>query len=323
MSLLPKPDGSGRTIPPQLHAPLRNGAMAGVLVVIISLFLQDSYRCEAQILPDHPRAGAGLGGQMAAMVAAAGIALPDQANSDLTFTDILNSRWMQKSLLLETYRFSTRAWFFGRERERRETLYAYFHARNLDQACRMVRDHLTVAHDLKSKLLTISAETPSAALSQQMVRRAVAGLEEFIEMKSRSRGGNKAAFTAERVQEASAASALAAREAEAFLRAHRNYATSNDPAVRLEGVRLEGLCRLRQQVVATLTLNYEQALLEKKNDMPVLNILDEGDLPQEKSGPFRSRLALLAFLLAGGGTWLWRYIRGPGRGLPPAPAERT
>jgi len=95
-----------------------------------------------------------------------------------------------------------------------------------------------------------------------------------------------------------------------------NTSTSNNPAVRLEGARLEAELKLRQQVLTTLTLNYEQALLEEKNDMPILNILDEGDLPQEKSGPARSRMVLEGILLVGALTllfehraWLLRRLR--------------
>jgi hypothetical protein len=136
----------------------------------------------------------------------------------------------------------------------------------------------------------------------------VTTLEYFIEAKARTRGGSKAAFTAERVREAEAARAGAERDCREFLGSHRNYATSNDPAVRLEGGRLEAALRLRQQVVATLTLNHEQALLEEKNDMPILNILDEGDLPQEKDRPARARMVLLAALAGSGGTLLWSLV---------------
>ena len=52
-------------------------------------------------------------------------------------------------------------------------------------------------------------------------------------------------------------------------------------------------------VLTTLTLNYEQALLEEKNDMPILNTLDAGDLPTEKSGPSRSLLMVSALIVAG------------------------
>lgn len=107
-------------------------------------------------------------------------------------------------------------------------------------------------------------------------------------------------FTAQRIKEAEIATSLAEKESEDFLEAHRNFATSNDPAVRIKGARLEAELKLRQQVFTTLTLNYEEALLEEKNDMPILNVLDEGDIPIDKSGPARTHFVLSwVFLVIG------------------------
>lgn len=310
-------------IPAPVRKPLRNGLLAGVAMAVITLFVPNQYRSEARILPADSRAGTGAMGQMATAAAAAamlGIVIPGQEGSDAAFVDIVNSRWMAKKLLLENYQFSLRAWCLGSPREHRESLYAYLEVRNLDRALKKMQDILHVNRDLKSKLLTISAETHSPELSQQIVRKAVDILENFIQVKARTRGGNKAAFTAERLKEAEAESAQAEQEFEAFLNAHRNYTTSYDPAVRLKGARQEATLKLRQQVFTTLTLNYEQALLEEKNDMPILNILDDGDLPLEKSSPPRTMLIVLAILLGGAGPWLWSFLRELGR-LDQAPSK--
>jgi hypothetical protein len=52
-------------------------------------------------------------------------------------------------------------------------------------------------------------------------------------------------------------------------------------------------------------MNREQALLEEKNDIPILNVLDPGNLPIEKSKPARSVVVLLTMMLVGAGGWLW------------------
>ena len=92
-----------------------------------------------------------------------------------------------------------------------------------------------------------------------------------------------------------------------FLEGNRNYLNSADPSVRLKGLRLETELRLRQQLVTTLALNREQALLEEKNDIPILNVLDPANLPIEKSKPARSVIVLLVTLLVGFGTWVWQH----------------
>lgn len=59
------------------------------------------------------------------------------------------------------------------------------------------------------------------------------------------------------------------------------------------------------RLVATLALSFEQALMEEKNDVPILNVLDGGNLPLEKSRPKRSVFVALAFLLASAGVWAY------------------
>jgi LPS O-antigen subunit length determinant protein (WzzB/FepE family) len=52
-------------------------------------------------------------------------------------------------------------------------------------------------------------------------------------------------------------------------------------------------------------MNREQALLEEKNDIPILNMLDAGNLPIDKSRPARSIIVIFSSLLVGMGSWIW------------------
>ena len=55
----------------------------------------------------------------------------------------------------------------------------------------------------------------------------------------------------------------------------------------------------------TLAVNHEHALLEEKNDIPVINVLDQGNLCIEKTRPSRSRLVMMSFLAATVALWGW------------------
>jgi hypothetical protein len=90
------------------------------------------------------------------------------------------------------------------------------------------------------------------------------------------------------------------------LESNRNFQTSSDPSVRLKGSRLETELRLRQQLVTSIAMNREQALLEEKNDIPILNVLDPANLPIDKSKPARSIIVILVTLLVSLGTWAWQ-----------------
>lgn len=287
----------------EFRTPLRNGLVAGAVVAVITLFVPNTYKSEVRILPADARSPSG--GGMAAAAAAVGVAVPGQDSSDAAYVDIVKSRWMQKKLVQASYRFRTRGFLLLPWTQREETLYQYFRARNMDKAVDKMKNMVTVIRDLKTKLITITVETPSPELSQQVAQNVSQGLEGFVKEKAQTRGGNKATFTAERLREAQVDYARSEKGFKEFLDAHRNYATSSEPGIRLTGLRLENNLKLRQQVLTTLTLNYEQALLEEKNDMPILNILDEGDLPLEKSGPARSRIVIIFAIVAMGLTLLW------------------
>jgi uncharacterized protein involved in exopolysaccharide biosynthesis len=219
--------------------------------------------------------------------------------------DVLNSRWLKEQLLQTEFQYHTQSWRFGAERIEKGTLYEYLEAKNMDRAVGEVAKVLSSSRDLKSKVISISAETRSPELSQLIVQRAGKLLEVFLQDKGRTRGGAKVTFAEARLVEARREMDEAEDILRHFLEGNRNYLTSGDPAVRLKGTRLETELRLRQQLVSAIAMNREQALLEEKNDIPILNVLDAGNLPIEKSKPTRSVMVLLAMLLLGAGGWTW------------------
>ncbi len=232
-------------------------------------------------------------GNLAAAAAAFGVSVPGGEGNDANFVDILNSRWLREQLLQTNFQYHARSWRFGAEQLHVGTLYDYLGARNMDRAVMALNEVLLTSRDLKSKVITLSAETKSPDLSQQVVQRAGKLLETFLQEKGRTRGGAKAIFAEARLADARGEMDQAEEAFRRFLESNRNYQSSGDPAVRLKGTRLENELRLRQQLVTTLAMNREQALLDEKSDIPILNVLDPGNLPIDKSRPSRSVLVLL------------------------------
>jgi len=289
-----------QTLWPQLRRPLQVGLAAGMLTALFSLSLPNQYRSEARILPADSRAG---GGMAAAAAAAVGVTIPGQDSADSAYADILNSRSLREALLNTRFSFKVRTWFFGAEQQRDQTLYQYLNKKNMDRAVLSLKERITVTRDLKTKLLTIAVETESPQLSQQVAQRLVRLLDEFVVTKSQTRGGLKASFSEKRLREAREEMAQAEEAFRFFLDGNRNFMVSPDPSVRLRGLRLENELKLRTQLVTTLAITREQALLEEKNDLPILNILDAGNLPQDKLGPKRSSWVLAAFMAFGAYVW--------------------
>lgn len=285
--------------------PLKWAIIMGALAALYSLSMPNYYRSEAHLLPVETKSiGGGLGG-LATAAAALGVNVPGGDGSDANFVDILNSRWMREQLLFTKFHFHNRTWRFGAAQEKDITLYDFLDAINIDRGIEGVAGLLSAARDPKSKVISFSAETTSPELSQQIVLRAGKLLEVFLQEKGRTRGGIKAAFARARLAESRGELAAAEEALGHFLQRNHNYQSSNDPVIRLEGIRLDAEFRLRQQLVTTIAMNLEQALLEEKNDLPILNFMDVGNLPVDKSRPSRATLVLFAMVLSGSLCWIW------------------
>ena len=273
--------------------------------LIYTLTLPNQYKSEAKVLPADIR-GSG-GGMAASAAAAAGLSLPGSEGPDAVYVDILNGRSLREALLMTEFTFKVRAWYLGAEQTKVETLYSYLHKANMDRAVTALKSRIIVTRDFKTKLLTITVETSSPGLSQQVTKRLVDLLNDFVVTKAQTRGGLKAAFSEKRLEESRREMDKSEESLRAFLEGNRNYLTSADPSVRLKGIRLENELKLRTQVLSTLAIGREQSLLEEKNDMPILNVLDSGNLPIDKSGPPRALIVLVASILSGLGSFGWQY----------------
>jgi uncharacterized protein involved in exopolysaccharide biosynthesis len=289
-----------------LKKPLQWALAAGLLTALVTLLMPNYYKSEARLLPVETKGLGGNLGGLASAAAAFGVSVPGGDSSDANFVDVLNSRWLREQLLQTQFQYHIRRWRFGAEHLQKGTLYEYVDQKNMDRALKELGTIVSASRDLKSKVISISAETKSPELSQLIVDRANKLLEVFLQDKGRTRGGAKATFAEARLADARHEMDEAEDILRRFLEGNRNFQTSGDPAVRLKGTRLETELRLRQQLVTTLALNREQALLEEKNDIPILNVLDPANLPIDKSKPARAVIVLLTTLLVGLGVWAWQ-----------------
>lgn len=299
------PDAPVLDLKASLKTALKWAFAAGLLTVLGTLFMPNYYRSEAHLLPVESKGIGGNLGGLASAAAAFGVSIPGGEGNDANFVDILNSRSLKEQLLQTEFQYPLRPWRFGTAKVVKGTLYDYVDETNRNKAIKKLDKVYSATRDFKSKIITVTAETRSPELSQLMVQRATAYLESFLKEKSRTRGGAKATYAEARLAEARREMDEAEEVSRRFLEVNRNYQSISDPAVRLKGARLETELRLRQQLVTTLAMNREQALLEEKNDIPILNVMDPADLPADKSKPPRSLIVLAVTLLAGAGACTW------------------
>lgn len=278
-----------------LWIPMRNGLVAAILMALVAVFLPNWYQSQVLILPPGGQSQNSIQG----LAATLGLGLSGLGQDPtVNYGDILKSRWVGDQLLQETFDFHQRGWRFGRPEARHETLLHYLDAENLDRGMARLSNLISFRKDLKTGLITLSVETKSPDLSQRVAGRATELLNEFLTQKIQTSGTVKAQYATDRLREAEGEFDRAEKALKAFMEVNRSYQMSADPSVRLKGQRLEADLNQERQLLSTLSLNKEQALLDAKNDTPVLNILDSANLPIEKSRPVRSLMVITAFLVA-------------------------
>lgn len=289
---------------PNLRIPVRNAVIAAVCMAVASLFMSNHYEAQVRILPDT---GSSSLDKLAALnqgLALLGAGSADDATA--TYPDVLKSRWVDEQLLKKSYSYQEASWYFGSPRPYIQTLLDYLGEKNIDRGMKTLSGVMKIDKDIRTNLLTLSVDTKSPQLSQQVAHDALALLDAFLKTQNQTHGRETAKFTSERLKVAESDYQGAERQMAVFLNVNRNYGASADPEVRLKGQRLAADLKLREDLIASLTLNHEQALLQAANDTPVLNVLDDANLPIEKSRPHRALLVLLVMFLVGLGSWFYQ-----------------
>lgn len=275
---------------------LKMTLIGSILVVIYTISKPNVYLSEAKLLPP-----AGSGSEMevglSGLAAAAGFSLPGSRGKDGNYTDILKSRWMAENLLNFQYTYDFKDWYFGRPIRRTGTLSEYFRARNLDQGIMALDPALKVSKDQKSNVVSISFVSKSPELSRQVTARAVGLLDKFLRENMQVVGINKLKFIDSRIQDCQGGLDALSAEFRDYTRKNKNYASTTDPDVRLRVLQLESNLALQRQLLNSLIVSREKSVLDSKNDMPNLTILDQASLPTEKSGPNRSLIVIYSAFL--------------------------
>jgi len=210
-----------------------------------------------------------------------------------------------------------------------ETLYQYYENKrhwwsfgsyDMDLAVKDLLNDYSATKDSKTGIVTITIEVPSPELSRDVVTLALAELDKALAEQTMTKSRQMALFLDSRIKDAK--NELSAKEKEyiAFSNISRNYETSLDPAIRVQGARLDADLSLDRQVITQLVTQYENAVIQENNDTPVMSVMEHPTLPFQKSSPGRSAMSLAAFILVAALT-AWRTLRAMLFGKPGGKAE--
>jgi len=281
--------------------------LVGVLAAARSLTWTNNYRSEARIMAADSKRGLSLG-SISPAAEALGLSVPGGGGGGDAFVlEVLKSRTLMEYLLATRFEFDFKKNPLARVEHKSETLADHIGAKNHDRAVTAVRRMLMAAKDLKTGLMTVTVDTGSPDLSRKVNEVTLNFLNKWVSERNRTKGGAKAQYAAERRLEMEKSYSDAAVAFSKFLQGNRNYSQSNDPWVRMEGFRLEQEAKVGFQLLTNVRMMEEQAKMEEKDNMPVINIIDPPNEPIDKNGPGRTFYVLGWMLCAA--TLRWLYTR--------------
>ncbi len=181
-------------------------------------------------------------------------------------------------------------------------------ARRLDLGVRRLRRRVDPALDRRTGILTVRVSLDDPVLAAGVATAACAALQDIVVHSMNTQAGANRRFIEARVAEARRDLA----RAEDALRAFReNNLRGSSPRLLTGEARLVREMRTQEEIMLTLTRQYEIARVEEQKNVPVINVLDPAVPPAFRSAPRRSLLAALGLLLALACGAAWVLAREP------------
>lgn len=253
--------------------------------LLICLVIKNSYTSTATILPSGT---GGLSSELKDLAAGSlsdlGLGASDQApeNSSTLFPDVLTSRLISEKVLERSYAFKRNSKFISM------TLAEYVNESNLDRAIKELKKLVNISVDKRTGVITLSVTTDYPELSAGVVHAYLEELDDYNIHHRQSKASENEKFTAKRMTEIRGELAQAEDTLRAFKESNMNYMSASDPGLQVELTRLQREVDLKSSLYLTMSQQHELARVDAVRDIPVVQVLDKGDIPLTKSGPRRS-----------------------------------
>ena len=276
---------------------IRAAMLAGTLAIVVALLLPNKYTATAQLLPSG--GGSSLGslargftGQLADLGLGPMMQASDPGESSELFPQVLTSRTLSDEVLKRSYTIA------DGETETSMDLYEYFDEKNADYAYKALHKITSVHQERTTGVITLSVTTRHADLSRQIATAFVEELEAYNSTRRRTKGTEKAAFLAGRLDAVEKELESASMDLKVFRSRNLNFANSSDPDILAELARLQRNETIKTELFGLLTQQHEMARLEAADQMPIVQVLDRPRVPLVKSSPPRTVIVISTGLVA-------------------------
>lgn len=269
-----------------------------VLAVGVTLLLPKKYTAGTTFTPETasldklPGGLAGLAGQFGISLAAGGGSSPD------FFGKLLTSRAILDSTLRTRFRPSI-GQFAGRPTPLIDILEieGTSERERLDKGIRKLQKWVLAAADKKTGMVSLTVELRDPELAAQVANGMIGILADFNLRRMQRQSHEQRRFTEERLRQVEGELRAAESTLISFLTGNRAYQGS--PVLQFQKERLERQVQIKQDLVAALRRDFEQARIAEVRDTPVLTVVDSATTPTKKSAPIWSLNLVVAAVLGG------------------------
>lgn len=249
------------------------------------LLTPNRYSATATILPSgKPDQVAQLSQLAAGTLADVGLGsfIQAQENSSALYPRILSSRLIGERMLQRTFVFH------DGDHAVRTTLQDLLAAPNTDIGLRQLSKMVEINLDRTTGFITLTATSKYPELSAGMANAYLDELNNYNINYRQSKARDNERFVTGRLREVKQELLDAEDSLRLLQQQNLNYLSAVDPTLRTELARLERDVKVKEAVFLSLSEKSELAKLEAVKDVPVIQILDRGDVPDIKSAPRRS-----------------------------------
>ena len=204
--------------------------------------------------------------------------------SSFLFPDILKSKKVILKALETPFDSSLIA------RGYKGNLKEFFRWGSTEKAIKGFKGKSKIKYSFEKGLVQLKFTCKDPFISKFALEAWISALEDFINEHTALSAKKKYAYLKRREEKLVAQLDSAENELKRFIATHRNY--SDDPILTMQYQRYRSKVDLTSELINYVRKQLEVTMLDMKGAAPIINILDEPNLPKSRSGPKRSLIVL-------------------------------
>ncbi len=278
-----------------------NGAVLVVSLLVLLFLVKNYYTSTVTILPDYGSKETSLS-QLSGLASLAGVSVGGGTPTDV-YQNLLTSQAVLEPVIYAKYKTLkypdsvNLIQYFRIKPDKNVSLALQKREMFLKEYEALTKAHLTTNIDRMTKILTVTAKMPEAALSADVVNNAVESLDNYIRTKRKSYASDQLLYIEKRMAQVNDSLRIAEDRLKDFR--EQNRVVVQSPELMLDQTRLSRNVDILSAVYLELSKQYELAKIDVIKDTPIVNVESYAGNPVLKAGPHKLATLIIIMFLSG------------------------